>query len=665
MIFTDGYGYGDWELNGKSNEGWLQYLADREPYFVSRALPKIFPKDYCQDAISPQAELLPYARKQNDAMKRFAQIWNEHFARQPEKQIDPPRIVFSNFESFLDEFTRQELNVQALKGDWPLSWAYYDEPAHREGLLTGRQAHNLLLTAERMYASLSHLTGFGAYPEKDFAAAWRANCWPDHGWGGNHGKMSDIAYIQSYEKSKEIAEKLLGGVGSKAAALVPRKSGAQLTLAVFNPVSWKRTDAVKSRFEMPSSWQSFILRDGADKEVPYQVTGPMDGRSIEIVFLAEDVPSIGYKTYTFDASSNPLPEDKQLAGDTMENDALRVVMGDGGIKSLYDKRLKKEILRTDKFAGGEVLQFTAPGFPLSQKSIVTAEDFNQTSNHPFPVTSFTEGSVRTSITREAIFKHFILRERFHLYRAMDRVEIDMEVVDWDGAHARELRVAFPIDLDNAQISYEVPFGTVEMGKDELDFSLFPKGGFDPTAASYNGADHPLTFREAINWVDASGQSYGSFGCLAASDSSVHLFKDESPYPVSYPVLQHVLFSTRHALAYSPEYWLAQSRNPSLPDGPLPASGKLAAALSRGHRLQLSDRGLRFAGQQRTGSAGAARNRGFYQPGTQEPDPHRDEESRGRRRNRGPLLRSRGLGGPCHAQSVSTYQASLENQPDRG
>jgi hypothetical protein len=96
-----------------------------------------------------------------------------------------------------------------------------------------------------------------------------------------------------------------------------------------------------------------------------------------------------------------------------------------------------------------------------------------------------------------------------------------------------------------------------MGKDELDFSLLPNDPYTAFSPSSNGAEHPLTFREAINWIDASSEKYQSFGCLVASDSTVHLFKDESPNPVSYPLLQHVLISTRKSLAWLPDYWLTQ------------------------------------------------------------------------------------------------------------
>ena len=80
------------------------------------------------------------------------------------------------------------------------------------------------------------------------------------------------------------------------------------------------------------------------------------------------------------------------------------------------------------------------------------------------------------------------------------------------------------------------------------------------STSYNGAEHPLTFREAINWIDATSLNYQPHGCLAAADCTVHLFKDESPFPVSYPVLQHVLISTRLSQAWNPDYWMTQPGN---------------------------------------------------------------------------------------------------------
>ena len=545
--------------NPKSNQGWLKFATEREYYYAPRQLPPMMIYDFNGDYLPPPAPLLPYVREQNAAMKHFAEKWNEHYAGRPDRQIHPPVMRFVEPETVLDEFFGHDnLNIDTVKGDWPFPWAYYDEPANREGLLTGREGHNLLLAAERLYAALMQHDSTLAYPQADFEKAWEADCWPDHGWGGNRGVLTDAVYVQSYQKSKDLAQKLLSDVGERAARLVPKGAANQLPVAVFNPLAWAREDVVHCRFELPQGWNGFTLRDDAGREVPYEIVSPNSReRQLEFIFVADSVPSVGLRTYYLEAAPSGPVLPKPLRGDTFENEFLRVTLGAGGLKSVYDRRSKWEVLRTNKFFGGEVIQLTATGMAWEDVEAVTMADFDKTSNHDFPVTRFVEGPVRTTVVREAQFRLFRLRERFHLYKRLDRLEAEIEVLDWRGEKERELRVAFPINLDSALTSYEVPFGSFEMGKDEVDFSGLPVSPDAQFQSRLYGGEKPLTFREAINWIDASSEKYGSVGCLASSDCTVHLFKDETTDPVLYPVLQHVLLSTRKSLAWNPDYWFTQ------------------------------------------------------------------------------------------------------------
>lgn len=541
--------------NPKSNEGWLKFAAAREYYYEPRHLPKMMIYDFNGDYLPPPAPLLPYVTEQNAAMKRFAAEWNEHFAGAPERHITPPVMRFVEPETVLDEFfSHPDLDIDTVKGDWPMSWAYYDEPSNREGLLAGRLGHNLLLVAERMYAALKRSGASSDYPQSALEEAWLANCWPDHGWGGNRGNLTDAVYVEHYKKSHRLAEKLVAEAGARLAHSVAKGSDDSLPLVVFNPLSWQRKDVVRFRFELPSGWSGFTLHDDKNNEVPYEIIDDSPKGSVAIIFVAEGVHSVGYRTYYLRPSSSPAPATKRLTGDTFENEFLRVSLGAGGLKSVYDKRLKREVLRTEKFFGGEVIQFTAPGQAWEDVEAVTMADFDKTSHHPFPFVKFTEGPVRITAVREANFRLFRLREHFHLYKQLDRLDIELEILDWKGEKERELRVAFPINLDSALTSYEVPFGRVEMGRDEVDFSPLPPSPDAQFQPAIYGGDKPLAFREAINWIDASAGKYLGFGCLAASDMTVHLFKDQTTDPVAYPVLQHVLLSTRKSLAWNPEYW---------------------------------------------------------------------------------------------------------------
>jgi alpha-mannosidase len=573
-VFVFAIRYADPLINPKGNQGWLQYALEREDYYAYHKLPPQMIFDFNSDYIPPPVSLPPYLHKQNAAMKRFADAWNKHYGGQPSRQIKPPLLRFVEAEGTLEDFTRKEPNVTTVKGDWPLNWAYYDEPGHRTGLLAGREAHNGILAAERLYAGLMQKSPSVAYPAKTFEDAWKANCWPDHGWGGNKGTVTDSVYIESYQKSRTLAGKLLSSASSQLARGVPRKSAEQPTVVVYNPLSWRRTDVVRCRVAKPASGKSFRLRDSAGTAIPCQLASGATGEAdAEITFIANDVPSVGYNTYHLEPVDSPAPTMESVTNNTLENDALRAVIGGGGLASLYDKHLNQEMLKTEKFFGGEVLQFTAPGYGWDDPENVTTEDFDKTSHHDFRAVSSVRGPVFAAAMHEAQFEHFRLQQTFRLYPSLDRVEMDVDIRNWDGTQARELRVAFPINLpQDFRLSYEVPFGTVEMGKDEIDFSLLPPRVHCQFSSRVYGGDSPLPFREAINWIDASSDLFQKFGCLAASNCTVHLFADQTDNPVAYPVLQHVLLSTRKSQAWDPVYWFTQEGDHSFRMALYPHSG---------------------------------------------------------------------------------------------
>jgi len=107
------------------------------------------------------------------------------------------------------------------------------------------------------------------------------------------------------------------------------------------------------------------------------------------------------------------------------------------------------------------------------------------------------------------------------------------------------------------ITYEIPFGAADYGRNEADFSRLPDNKESQFSPVMSGAINKLSFREAVNWVNVSTGTYKGYGCLFASDMTVHLFEDQTTHPVAYPVVQHVLLSTRKSLAWDPEYWFDQ------------------------------------------------------------------------------------------------------------
>jgi alpha-mannosidase len=569
-------------MNPVNNTGWLKFMNEREYYYKPRQLPKSMLYDFNSDYLPPCPDIIPFAKNQNIAMKKFASVWNENFKNDPSKQINPSTIRFVEPEGVLNEiFGKGELNIETLKGDWPMTWAYYDEPGNREGLLMGRKGLNELLKAESMFSWLNLLDKSNIYPKEIIAGGWLANCWPDHGWGGNRGTVTDSFYVASYEKSLQIGKSLTNSAGKHLLNLVPQGDKNQIPVVIYNTVGWERTDIASCMINYPKNWKGLEIRDGNGNLVPVEVISHIpEKQSIGIAFLVKNIPSFGFTTYYATASKSFPKGYVEINADSVENDMIKVRFGSGGITSFFDKIGKKEVLRTDKFFGGEVIQMTAPDLAWESYSVVNMKDFDKTSLHEFKTILAVESPIRYIIEKEAKLRYFTLRERFILNKHSRELIVEADILNWTGEKEKELRIVFPVNLDKSfRASYEVPFGTVEMGRDEIDYSILPDNYESQFNEKYARKDLP--FREAINWVNVSSGNYKGNGCLFASDMTVHLFRDETADPVDYPVVQHALLSSRRSLAWNPDYWFTQAGNHSYRMALYPHEGNWRFAYKEG------------------------------------------------------------------------------------
>ena len=569
-------------MNPVNNTGWLKFLDEREYYYKPRQMPKSMLYDFNSDYLPPCPDIIPFAKNQNIAMKKFASAWNENFKNDPGKQISPPVIRFVEPEGALKEiFGKGELNIETMKGDWPMTWAYYDEPGNREGLLTGRKGLTELVKAEGLFSWLNALDKSVVYPKAELDKGWMANCWPDHGWGGNRGTVTDSFYVASYKKSFQTGRSLNESAGKQLLNLVPQGDMNQIPVLIYNTVGWGRTDIASCIIHYPENWKGLDVKDENGKSVPVEVINhDTEKQTIEIAFLVKNIPSFGFLTY-YAASSKSFPEEyRDLKSDSIENDMIRVTFGPAGIASLYDKTEKKEVLKTDKYSGGEVIQMTAPDLAWESYAVVNMKDFDRTALHEFKTIRAVESPVRYIVEKEAKFKYFTLRERFILNKHSRELIVEADILNWTGEKEKELRILFPINLDKSfRASYEVPFGTVEMGRDEIDYSLLPDNYEGQFNEKYARKDLP--FREAINWVNVSSGNYKGYGCLLASDMTVHLFRDETTDPVEYPIVQHVLLSSRKSLAWNPDYWFTQAGSHSYRMALYPHDGNWRFAFKEG------------------------------------------------------------------------------------
>ncbi|MGE5360637.1 MAG: discoidin domain-containing protein [Bacteroidales bacterium] len=277
-----------------------------------------------------------------------------------------------------------------------------------------------------------------------------------------------------------------------------------------------------------------------------------------LLFVARDVPPLGYRTYYVKSGSAGVRKSgsqraeprvaHRASASECENDFYRVVLAAGGIKSIFDKRLNREMLNTSKFLGGEVFSMlsVAPdnrgaGTDAGEFGImplpVMDSSFDRVARHQPRWTMVENGPVRTVYQLEQPLAETTVRQRVVVWHGIKRVDCEVDLREFNGTLWREFRMALPLAAEKARLAYQVPMGVVEVGKDEIPTT----GGFAYGTLTYSQQARDIRPREVQDFVDASD---ARGGLTMSSDVSVFDWQDVTSDPVAYPVLQPVLLASR-------------------------------------------------------------------------------------------------------------------------
>lgn len=224
-----------------------------------------------------------------------------------------------------------------------------------------RLCENLLISAEKL-SVIAALHG-ARYPEKALDKAWRqVLCGQHHdSLTGTNNEISFADLLIQYREALEIA----AGINNRATAyigsLIKVKPG-MLPLFVFNTHAWARTGQVCLSVRNIDEGFTYRLIDSQGSTVDAMLTKPdnrEDGKFFQIRFRAS-VPAMGYTTYYLEKAENKAKSGNITAQELkihtesqdchIENEYFILTVdpaAGGGIISLYDKNLQKELIRYD------------------------------------------------------------------------------------------------------------------------------------------------------------------------------------------------------------------------------------------------------------------------------------------------------------------------------
>jgi len=362
-----------------------------------------------------------------------------------------------------------------------------------------RKVGGLAVTAEKT-AALASLYG-EPYPDGDFARIWHTilfNQFHDILPGSSINEVyrdADREYAEARTLEKDIVHRSLQVLTQH---IDTRGHGE--ALVVFNPEAWTRTSVASvplGRLEKNTPWH---ILDETGHVVPSQVVQktPLGAK---LIFMARNVPSLGYKIYRLVEGRVQTPQTDIWADSLhLKNSVLSLELDrkTGLIRSLKDLSNGRDVLaeprgnllqlRTVEPNNAWNLRFKGPWIDLDSACVVEPVE-----NGPVRVTIHVKhsflGPQKSNASPTEGFPSSFFDQYISLYAGQPYVEVRNHIEWWE-VH-KMLKVAFPVAVHAKKATYEIPYATIERSTGNQ--TSFEKARFEVPAQ---------------RWADLSQEDYG-------------------------------------------------------------------------------------------------------------------------------------------------------------
>jgi alpha-mannosidase len=376
-----------------------------------------------------------------------------------------PNFKWSTAQEFFNDVDSNlpKLNLPVWKSELYLQFHRGTYTTQAESKKRMRYSERLILNTEK-FASLAMLHG-REYPQPQFEDCWHRILF-DQFHDMMAGSGIHINYVdeaESLDFVKLTCRRVLDGAMRLLGSRI-NTQGPGLPVAVFNSLSWERTDVSEAEVQFSGPIKEIEVRDSEGHAVPSAVISRDDSTHIvKVRFLARSLPPIGYKIFHVVSVEHPSEVSSTLKvnGTTLENEFLRVEIDPktGCVTSLVNKKDGKNILRAG--ANGNVLETFVDkpkqydawniGWPYDQSKteLLEAQEVKLVENTP----------IRAVVRVKKNFQNSSFIQDICMYPEVARADVHMHA-DWHETHIM-LKVAFPLDIAPEWATYEIPYGTIE------------------------------------------------------------------------------------------------------------------------------------------------------------------------------------------------------------
>jgi hypothetical protein len=424
------------------HEGGLSQLGDEK---ILKLVRKLDENGYPYGLVN-----LPYTLGDNggpdSTLPNFVKQWNERY-------VSPKLILATHAQMFEAFEQRYGATLPSFKGDFT---PYWEDGAASTAFETAlnRQAVDRLIQGEALWA----MRAPESYPAADYEAAWRnVVLYDEHTWGA-HNSVSepDLPFVKEQWKIKQRfaleADSLSRALLSKV-FIAPTNAGQnEIAIDVYNTHSWPRTDLVLLSREQSSVGDLVVDEKGI--RVPSQrlSTG-------ELAVRVENLPPLSAARFFVKKGRADNRGEARASANGLENNliSLSVNSQTGTIASLRWK------------TSGAQLVDESTGFGLNQYLYVPGKNpdgAQRVTNVKVRIKE--QGNLVASLLVEAEApgcKRYASEIR--LIDGIGRVDIANEIDKLAVREKEGVHLAFPFNIPNGQVRYDVANAVVRPETDQL------------------------------------------------------------------------------------------------------------------------------------------------------------------------------------------------------
>jgi alpha-mannosidase len=472
-----------------------------------------FPFTYVDDAQPEKlAERLEHQEEQQPGLRDMLNLYGvgDHGGGPTREMIERyvamskleafPKVEHATPLEFMERVERQYTNQIPVWKD-ELYLEYHRGTFTTQGAVKRRNRgmESALESAEKLAAMADALVEDFRYPDRRLDGAWLRtlfNQFHDILPGSSIAEVFEDAHADYDEAEELVAAAMEKSFGALAGEI--KTTGAKgKPVVVFNPLSWNRSEVVSVPVQdLGLEHEAFGVVDAEGATIPAQVAGD------RLLFLAKDVPGIGYRTFWVRQAPKKGIETALCleSGEdrfVLDNDAVRAEIDtqSGDLRSVVLLPTGQEMLSPE---GGNVLQLFGdiPDQWDAWNIGYTGEEWGV--DLPARVELVESGPVRVTVRATRQIGDSELTQDYVLTTGSPLVEIRTHA-DWDESH-KMLKTAFHVNADADTATFEIPYGTI-----------------DRTTKPQTDAEKAKWEVPGQRWVDVTDSS-GEFGVTLVNDS---------------------------------------------------------------------------------------------------------------------------------------------------